>query len=71
MGVMQFGTESFHTDGDNVTFEASGLDLKVTPKSVSPQGSNAVSLKGPEWLLTWRSMLGMEIMALIFGIWMM
>lgn len=57
LGTAQFGTEAMHTNGDNVTFEASGVELTIETKSQvasNPSGpagkppakSNAVSLKG-------------------------
>ena len=43
LGTAQFGTEAVHTDGQNVTFEASGIDMTIVPKGAK---SDAMSLKG-------------------------
>lgn len=45
LGTAQFGTEAFHTDGKNVTFEASGIDLTVQTTLVPPAKSTATPTK--------------------------
>ena len=72
LGTAQFGSEAMHTNGENVTFEASGIDLRIFTKSeVKPDGkplskSSAVSLKEVQGF-TWRwGLLGGAIGASMF-----
>lgn len=59
LGTAQFGSEAMHTNGENVTFEASGIELEVLTKSEIKAGgkslskSSAVSLKLVQGF-TWR-----------------
>lgn len=46
LGTAQFGTEAIHTDGKNVTFAATGIDMAIQAKSVPGAKSDAVSLTG-------------------------
>ena len=45
LGTAQFGTEAIHSNGANVSFEASGIDLTIRPKTGPSSKSDAVSLK--------------------------
>lgn len=72
LGTAQFGSEAMHTDGENVTFEASGIDLNILTKSeVKPGGkplskSGAASLKEVQGF-AWRwALLGGAIGASMF-----
>ena len=45
LGTAQFGTEAFHTDGQNVTFEASDVDLAVVTTPLPPTKTNGPAAK--------------------------
>lgn len=53
LGTAQFGTETFHTDGTNVKFEAKGLELVVqAPRSPLVEESAAAGMtSGWRWVL--------------------
>lgn len=36
LGTAQFGSEAFHTYGNNVTFEASGVDMYINTTAIPP-----------------------------------
>ena len=40
LGTVQFGTEPFHTDGKNVTFEAKGVEMKIQASQTSRSGTS-------------------------------
>ena len=84
LGTAQFGTEAFHTDGKNVTFEASGINLTVDTNVISsskpnapnapnaaPKKSSAVSLKGVEGLKWCLGLLEGAVGAWILWSWML
>ena len=40
LGTAQFGTEAFHADGHDVTFEASSIDMNIQTTSIAPTKPN-------------------------------
>ena len=75
LGTAQFGSEAMHTNGENVTFEASGIDLNIETKAElhakPPAKSTAVSLQevlGFKWRF---GLLEYAIGALLILSWML
>ena len=49
LGTAQFGTETFHTDGKNVTFDAKGLGITIQSLSPPLTKESGISEMRPRW----------------------
>ena len=57
LGTVQFGTEAFHTDGKNVTFEAKGVEMNIQTPIQTPQAQESVSSGTSKKAMGWHCVL--------------